>query len=109
MKQYVSEWSTLQARTKMRVMVGNKAIMVAAIDGLPYAIIDKCPHQSYPLSTGRMNHGVIECKEHGLEIHVKTGEVVDVDKADYLKLSEYDRSVRTFEAVMEDGKVYIEL
>lgn len=109
MKQYLCEWSTLQQKTKMRLFVQNKPILVVAVQGVPYAVYDKCPHESYPLSTGRMKDGIIECKEHGLLINLMTGDVADHAKADYLKMSEYDRSVRTFPTYLEDNKVYIDL
>jgi len=109
MKQFVCEVATLKQKGKVRVFVNNKPVLVVWIDDQPYAVHDKCPHESYPLSTGRIRNGVIECKEHGLEIDLKTGLVHDEAKADYLKMSEYDRSIKTYQTGIEDNKVYVEL
>lgn len=89
-------------------MVAGKSVFVALADGKAYAIADKCPHMGFLLSPGKYEGGVVACKEHGIEIDVKTGEVRNTSKADYLKMSEYDRSVKTYRVVVENGNVYIE-
>ncbi|MBI9010114.1 MAG: hypothetical protein JEZ05_08780 [Tenericutes bacterium] len=51
--------------------------------------------------------GVISCKDHGLPISVETGEVIDMTKAEFLKLDEFSLSVRKFKTVVKDGKVFV--
>lgn len=34
-------------------------------DGLPTALLDRCPHRNTPLSLGRCVHGELECAYHG--------------------------------------------
>ena len=109
MYQYAIEWNSLLEKKKARVQIGNRAILVCIADGLPYAIADKCPHQGYPLSSGKYDNGIIQCKEHGLAINVRTGQVVDSPKVAFLKIAAQDRSVRSFPVKTEDGKVYIDL
>jgi nitrite reductase/ring-hydroxylating ferredoxin subunit len=109
MFQYVIDWTSLQERGKFRIQIKNRALLVCAIEGMAYTILDKCPHLGFPLSLGKFENGVIQCKEHALEINVKTGTVLNLQKADFLKLSEYDRFVRTFSTKVEDGKVYVDL
>jgi len=108
MFQYVIDWQTLVEKRKTRVVLGKLAILLAAIDGKPYAIVDKCPHMGFPISSGKLDNGIIKCKEHGLEINIPTGSVVDTPKAAYLKLSASDRSIRIFPVKVEDGKVYVD-
>jgi 3-phenylpropionate/trans-cinnamate dioxygenase ferredoxin subunit len=108
MFQYVMEWSALEAKKKIRFQAGNRTIMLASVDGLPYAIADKCPHMGFPISNGKFENGIIQCKEHGLEIDVKTGQVLDTPKATFLKIASIDRTLRTYPTKVENGKVYID-
>ncbi|MCK7492356.1 MAG: Rieske 2Fe-2S domain-containing protein [Comamonadaceae bacterium] len=93
----------------MKFQAGPRAVLVALADGKPYAIADKCPHMGFPLSGGKYEAGVIRCKEHGLEVDVKTGIVVDSPKVAFLKIAPTDRSVRSYPAFVEDGNVFIEV
>jgi nitrite reductase/ring-hydroxylating ferredoxin subunit len=108
MFQYVMDWQVLVDKRKTRVVFGKLAILLAVIDDKPYAIIDKCPHMGFPISPGKLENGIIKCKEHGLEINIATGSVVDTPKATFLKLSPSDRSVRVFPVKIEDGKVFVD-
>ncbi|MFA5007047.1 MAG: Rieske 2Fe-2S domain-containing protein [Candidatus Izemoplasmatales bacterium] len=109
MRYQVCSWNALLERKKVRFQAGTRFVLVAVADGRPCAIADKCPHMGFPLSGGRYEDGVIRCKEHGLEIDVRTGLVANGVKADFLKLGPLDRSVRTYPAVVEDGNVFIEV
>jgi len=109
MKYYACEWTLLLERQKLRIQAGNRAVLVAIADGRTYAIADKCPHLGFPLSGGKLDSGVIRCKEHGLEVDVRTGCVVDSPKVAFLKIAPDDRTVRTFATVVENGKVFVEI
>ncbi|MBU0996560.1 MAG: Rieske 2Fe-2S domain-containing protein [Firmicutes bacterium] len=109
MKQFVAEWSALQEKKKMRILWNQKPILLFSYDGAPYAISDKCPHMGASLFPGKYENGIIQCKDHALEISVVTGEVTDHQKADFLKLAAYDRSVRIYKVSLENGKVYLEV
>lgn len=108
MFQYAIEWNQLRERKKVKAQINNKTILLAAVGENAYAIQDKCPHLGFPLSVGKFENGIIQCKEHALEIDVRTGFVLDTPKADFLKLSELDRSVKSFPTKIENGKVYID-
>lgn len=108
MRTLVASWNQLVERVKMKTMVAGKPVFVAVAEGKAYAIADKCPHMGFLLSPGKYADGLITCKEHGIEIDVRTGDVHNVQKADFLKMSEYDRSVKTYKVVVENGNVYIE-
>jgi nitrite reductase/ring-hydroxylating ferredoxin subunit len=109
MKYLVCDWVSLVERRKIRFQAGNRTLLVAAVGDRPYAIADKCPHLGYPLSSGGFEAGIVRCKEHGLEIDVRTGEVANPVKADFLRIGPLDRSVRTFAATVVDGRVYVEV
>ncbi len=97
---------------RMEVQVGSAVIAVFNVDGDYYALYGRCPHQSAPLSRGRLQGTVIcnadtcwktewahegevlVCPGHGMEYHVRTG-----------KAFGYNLKLRTYEVVVEDGQV----
>ena len=97
---------------RMEVQVGSAVIAVFNVGGDYYALYGRCPHQSAPLSRGRLQGTVIcnadtcwktewahegevlVCPGHGMEYHVRTG-----------KAFGYNLKLRTYEVVVEDGQV----
>ena len=98
--------------TRMEVRVGRALIAVFNVGGEYYALYGRCPHQSAPLSRGRLQGTVVcnaetgwetewacdgevlVCPGHGMEYHLKSG-----------KAFGYDFRLRTYEVVVEDGQV----
>jgi nitrite reductase/ring-hydroxylating ferredoxin subunit len=98
--------------TRMEVQVGGVVIAVFNVGGEYYALYGRCPHQSAPLSRGRLQGTVIcnadtawetkwahdgevlVCPGHGMEYHIQTG-----------KAFGYNFKLRTYEVVVEDGQV----
>lgn len=109
MIQYACDLSTLKSKNKMRFEVNKRWILLVFADGLPYAIADKCPHQGYSLMTGKYENGIIACKEHGLQIDVRTGKVVNPLKAAALRMDESEHSIKTYQIIVENDKVYFVL
>lgn len=109
MLHFATKLSTIQAKKKMRILIENRPILLVYTTKGIYAIRDKCPHMGATLSTGIYEDGIIRCKDHGLPINVETGEVSDSDKADFLRLDEYSRSVRTYKVILKDESIYIDL
>ena len=109
MEYFATKLSTIQAKKKMRVLVNNRPILLAYTKNGVFAIRDKCPHMGAILSNGMYKDGIIRCKDHGLPINVETGKVSDDNKADFLRLDEYSRDVRTYKVVVKEESVYIDL
>ena len=109
MLQYACDLSTLQSKNKIRLMINNRPVLLVIADGLPFAIADKCPHQGYSLLTGKFDNGIIACKEHGLQIDVRTGKVVNPLKAAALRMDESEHAIKTYELFVENDKVYFVL
>ncbi len=108
MLQYVCTRNDLHAKKQIPIKIGNRSLLVAEVNGVAYAIADKCPHRGFPLSGGKVENGIIRCKEHGLEIDLCTGRVRNEAKATFLQLREEERSVRTYAVQVEDDKVYVD-
>ena len=97
---------------RLEVQVGRAHIAVFNIDGEFFALFGRCPHQSAPLSRGRLQGTVIcnaetcwetkwahegevlVCPGHGMEYNVRDG-----------KAFGYDLKLRTYEVIVEDGQV----
>lgn len=109
MEYFAIELSSLMQRKKVRVLINNKPILIAYTEKGIYAIRDKCPHMGSTLSNGVFKDGIITCKDHGLPISVETGEVTDINKAEFLNLDEYNRSVSKYKTIIRDGSVYINI
>ena len=55
---------------------GDTAILVCNIDGAIYALEDKCTHQDFELSAGKLEGAEIECVLHGAKFDVRSGEAL---------------------------------
>ncbi len=100
--------------TRMEVKVGSVQIAVFNVDGDFFALYGRCPHQSAPLSRGRLQGTVIcnadtcwetqwahegevlVCPGHGMEYNIRSG-----------KAFGYDLKLRTYEVAIEDGQVML--
>ncbi|MFC4727844.1 non-heme iron oxygenase ferredoxin subunit [Coralloluteibacterium thermophilus] len=58
-----------------QVWDGGTPIVVVNLDGALYALEDRCSHEDYELSTGRVDpaEGSIECIVHGARFDVRDG------------------------------------
>jgi nitrite reductase/ring-hydroxylating ferredoxin subunit len=105
--QELVELDRLIRKGKMRVLYKNRRILLVYLDEKVYAIDDKCPHMGSSLFPGKIEDEIIFCKDHGLGISLKTGEVASAKQADFMRLDEYSRSVKKYQVEVKDGKVYI--
>jgi nitrite reductase/ring-hydroxylating ferredoxin subunit len=69
-----SELSTTKA---LKVKAGGQSILVATANGHACAIANKCPHLGLPMSTGKIENGIITCPFHGSKFDMKTGKNVE--------------------------------
>jgi len=105
----VYDWAQLNEKKKVRVQLGPRALLLLAFEDKVYAIADKCPHKGYPISTGHFDNGQIQCKEHGLEIDIRTGIAVNNSKTCLLIPNRQERAIKTYQTKIENGKVYVDL
>ncbi|MCX5774806.1 MAG: Rieske 2Fe-2S domain-containing protein [Firmicutes bacterium] len=103
------DWQQLLERKKVRIQLGPRVLLLLAFEDKAYALADKCPHKGYPISTGHFEKGIIQCKEHGLEIDIRTGIAVDTQKSCTLIPNIQERGIKTYQTKIENGKVYVDL
>jgi 3-phenylpropionate/trans-cinnamate dioxygenase ferredoxin subunit len=54
----------------------GEPVCLVNLDGMIYALHDRCSHQEFPLSAGEvMSDGTIECPLHGARFDARTGRV----------------------------------
>ncbi len=61
---------------KKKIVLKNKEILLANIDGAYYAVDNKCPHMGGSLYDGKLDGNNIICPRHGSIFDVKTGKAV---------------------------------
>jgi 3-phenylpropionate/trans-cinnamate dioxygenase ferredoxin component len=55
---------------------GDTAILLCNIEGEIYALEDKCTHQDFELSPGKLDGFEIECVLHGAKFDVRSGQAL---------------------------------
>ncbi len=81
------------------VQCGDRSLAVSNIDGMLYAIDNRCTHDNGPLGEGRLRNGRIICPRHGAAFDAKTGRVLSLPAV---------RSVRAYEVNVDGSDVYID-
>lgn len=109
MEHFITDLETLKEKTIMQVEVLYRNILLIYTDDQVYAIEDRCPHLGVTLATGKVEDSTIKCKDHGLAISLKNGEVISERQADYLRLDKKSRCIKTFSVKLSDNKIYIEI
>lgn len=107
MDTFVGTLKELQDKGKLQVSYKNRTLLLVMIGQEIYAIQDKCPHQGASLYPGKLEGERIYCKQHNLGINVTSGNIVNPNHADYLKLEEYERYVNTYMIIEKDGKLFV--
>lgn len=116
---HVAPAADLQPGERVHLEVNDRPVSVLNVDGEFYAFLNQCPHQGGPVGTGEVLREVTEeqaelgrrpdevygdrkvlvCPWHTWEFDIETGEHAGDD----------DIRLPTYEVVVEDGDVYLEL
>ena len=83
----------------IKVETGDLVLAVFNVDGEYYVTDDLCTHGPGSLSEGYIDGDVVECNFHNGQFNIKTGEVVSPPCM---------VPVKTYKAVVENGRVFIE-
>jgi len=81
------------------VQSGSLFIGVYFIDGVYYAIEDRCSHDDGPLCEGLREGFEIECPRHGAHFDLRSGEALSLPATE---------GVDTFPVTVRDGDVFVE-
>ena len=92
--------SDVEIGAALRVEKDDLTLAVFNLDGEFFVIDDACTHGPGSLSEGYVEGDVVECNFHNGQFNIKTGEVVSPPCM---------IPVKTYRAVVDDGKVFIEI
>jgi nitrite reductase/ring-hydroxylating ferredoxin subunit len=83
----------------LEVVVGDRIVALANVEGTVRALDGVCPHQGGPLGKGELEGDILTCPWHGWQFDVGTGQHC------------LSQSIRqpTFEVKVEDGAIYVQL
>ena len=72
---YQVAWSSDLAKDSLlqRIILGTPLVLFRDTEGLPRALLDRCPHRFAPLSAGTVRDGVVRCGYHGLAFNGSGG------------------------------------
>ena len=90
----ISEAEALNPGQMLGVMIENKPILLANIDGVVYAIDNQCSHEDALL------YNCVECPLHGSRFSFKTGQPMEEPATE---------AVRTYPVSQEKDGIYITL
>ena len=80
------------------VAIDRDRVLIANVDGVFYAIQDRCGHRHAPLSKGTLWGYVIECPLHFALFDVRTGKLLSGPAS---------ADVPTYEVRVEEDTVYV--
>jgi len=86
--------------TALKVEIEDLALAVFNVGGAFFVTDDQCTHGPGLLSEGYIEDDVVECNFHNGQFNIRTGEVVSPPCM---------VAVKTYPAVVVDGKVTIEM
>lgn len=69
----------------MQVVVGDRRILLANVDGRYYATDDTCTHEEASLSAGSLRGALVKCPLHGSRFDVRTGRAMEEPAEENLK------------------------
>ena len=80
--------------------VGDEAVLLCNVEGVYYAVANRCSHAGEPLGGGRLRDCLLQCPVHGAKFDVRDGSVA---------LGPARRPIAAYPVVMAGDKVEIRL
>ena len=80
--------------------ISGKALLLARVNGRPYAAANLCPHAGSPLNLGKLIGRTIRCPLHGFRFDLETGGCLSPAPCEALE---------TYDAVERDEILFVRL
>lgn len=102
----MAEWVRVAAEeelgegTLLPVSVGVERIVLARVEGIVYALRDRCSHADRPLHDGILEGTTLECTYHGARFDLCTGKARRLPAV---------RGVKTFPVELREGGIFLSL
>lgn len=72
----VADQTELPAGKMIIVVAGGQEVLLANVDGVYSAIVNKCTHRGGSLGKGVLDGSTVTCPRHGARFDLKTGKAV---------------------------------
>jgi 3-phenylpropionate/trans-cinnamate dioxygenase ferredoxin subunit len=73
-----------------KVPIGGRELLIANVNGVYYALNNRCPHMGGSLANGTLQGDIVTCPRHGSQYNVKTGEAVGKAKIAFFSTMPHD-------------------
>jgi nitrite reductase (NADH) small subunit/3-phenylpropionate/trans-cinnamate dioxygenase ferredoxin subunit len=93
------ESSELGEGVPRRCELAGQAILLLRVEGVPYAVQDRCPHRGASLSDSPVAGAVVTCHAHFWSFDVRSGASLQVPGLD----------LKTYRVVEEGGRIHVEV
>ncbi len=103
----IAEADILKPGEMKRFSVHNKTVLLANVDGVFYALDNKCPHMGGSLADGDLEGATITCPRHGAKFDVRTGKSVGNAKLAFVSVKVND--AKALPVKVEGTEVFVEL
>jgi 3-phenylpropionate/trans-cinnamate dioxygenase ferredoxin component len=84
--------------TLHQVEVGGVNVCLANADGQVYAFGDNCSHRDFPLHSGELEDGTVECAWHGARFDIATGRATRLPAI---------KPIRTYDVQVDGDDIYV--
>jgi 3-phenylpropionate/trans-cinnamate dioxygenase ferredoxin component len=85
--------------TLFQVALGEEKVCLANADGQIYAFRDNCSHRDFPLSSGTIHGGTVECGWHGGRFDMASGKATQLPAI---------KPIRTYEVLVAGGDIFVD-
>lgn len=86
-------YDSLPLNTAVQVLAGDQSICLIRTETGIHALEDRCPHQNAPIHRGKCrSKGTISCPYHGMQISLKTGQLIEEKSGNPSKIYPIDFS-----------------
>ena len=82
-----------------RIMLGHEPVVLVNVEGVVYAVLDRCTHEDLPLSDGELEGPNLVCSYHGARFDVASGSPRGLPAV---------KPVKTFPVEMREDGIYIQ-
>lgn len=86
-----------------RIKVAGRDFLLVHSGGLTRLIENRCPHDGYPLTKGRLTKGCIRCPKHGITFALENGRPLGGEAVSLVG------SLNDFELLEQDGQLIVML
>ena len=103
----IAEANQLQPGEMKSFPLESKTVLLANVDGVFYALDNKCPHMGGNLAGGILEGTTVTCPRHGAKFDVRSGQNLGSAKIAFVKMNVGDATA--FPVKMDGSDILVDL